>query len=91
MSDFEGPREQYKSSTVSFLLTELETGIIFADIAAASNDQDTKLSNVRNARKAYATVIRFLPTIALSPSEKEQISVSLSALRSALERVGSIY
>jgi hypothetical protein len=40
---FEALREKYKSSTISFLLTELETGMTFARIAAESNDEEKKL------------------------------------------------
>jgi hypothetical protein len=71
-----------------FLRTELFAGITRANIARNTPDESKKERNRREARKAYDTVLRFLPQMYLSEKEKEQIDSKLAALKSALRSLG---
>ena len=50
-------------TSVEFLLTDLETGLTFMDVAQTSGNQEIKQRNHTNAHVAYDTVIRLLPKV----------------------------
>jgi hypothetical protein len=51
-----------RNSIVDLMTTEIELGLTFAQVAKTSRNAETKARNLQNARKAYATVARFLAT-----------------------------
>lgn len=46
-------REQFEANRVQFVLTELDTGMTFCDVAKSSADPEKIKRNVTNACKAY--------------------------------------
>jgi hypothetical protein len=73
---------------VRFLMSELETGLTFANLAMDSSDAEKIATNTRNARKAYETILRFLPETALTQTDEREIAAALSALQSELQVLG---
>ncbi|HYX52221.1 MAG TPA: hypothetical protein VE783_02140 [Candidatus Limnocylindrales bacterium] len=73
-----------------FLLTELRTGITFANVALTAPKYDPgKLSrNRKNARKAYDTFCKFRDRVALSTSDLAELEEIATQLRSALQQLG---
>jgi hypothetical protein len=70
---------------LSFLRTELETGLSFSRLALNANDPDTA---TRNARLAYDTALRFLGRVALTPAESEELDAKFTQLKTALKNLG---
>jgi len=73
-----------------FLITELRTGLTFAGIAARSSDPERARRSGHNARKAYDTAQKFLPSTVLTASELRQIDEKMKALKRALASLGEL-
>jgi hypothetical protein len=76
------------SAGTEFLRAELLAGITRAKIAQNTPDESKKQRNLREARKAYDAILRFLPRTFLSPEEKEQIDSKLIDLKFVLRSLG---
>jgi glycerol dehydrogenase-like iron-containing ADH family enzyme len=74
-----------------FLMTDLDVGITFAEIALDSNDQDKIKRNTENARKAYETVLHFLPQTTPTQAERAKINEKAASLKSLLQRLGETF
>lgn len=75
----------------AFLITELDTGLTFAGIAAqAQSDEGKAKRNRRNARKAYDTVLHFLATSVLTSAEDTLVRRKREQLRKALVLLGEV-
>jgi hypothetical protein len=77
-----------KRTGAEFLITDLDTAMVFMDVADTSGDKETVARNQRNARKAYNTVLGFLSTLALMPSDRQAVESKLAVLKARLEAVG---
>jgi hypothetical protein len=73
---------------LSFLRTELETGLSFSVVALDANDPEKATRNRANARLAYDTALRFLERVALTPAESEELDAKFTQLRAALKKLG---
>ena len=73
---------------VDFLLTDLETGHTFLDIADLTEAPQTYSRNHERAREAYFTVLRLLPRVTPDTDEKDRIQQRLAQLRKRLEDAG---
>ena len=73
---------------IDFLRCELDTGLTLSKLALDARRQDRRSRNSLNARKAYDTVVRFIPRVNLTPQETEEIKFRLAQLRLALESLG---
>jgi len=60
MVNYAQATKSFWDSTLSFVLTELETANAFADIALKSDDAHRASRNRLNARKAYDTALQFM-------------------------------
>lgn len=56
--DFD-PRRSFERSVQQFMLTEANTGIVFASIALDALADEKRQRNLLNAQKAYDTLTRF--------------------------------
>jgi hypothetical protein len=76
------------TTSIEFLLTDLETAFTFMDVAQTSGDQEVKQRNHTNARLAYDTVTRFLPKVKPTAAQQQAIDEKLTLLKARLEAVG---
>src|SRR5262249_20555027 len=76
------------SSEVEFLRAELDTGLTMARIALAATREDKTNRNRTYARKAYDSLLRFIPRARLTPKETDEIKLQLEVLRSKLLELG---
>ena len=81
-------RSDLNTTSIGFLLTDLETALTFLDVAQTSHDQETKQRNHKNAHVAYDTVIRLLPNVKPTAAQQQAIDEKLSLLKARLEAVG---
>jgi hypothetical protein len=70
---------------IEFLLTELDTGLVFLKVAAAAKSAERVLRNRENARLAYNTVLRFLPIVKLGAEERKVFDQKLAELKAQLD------
>jgi hypothetical protein len=72
---------------VEFLIIELDLASTFLDIADASRLEETKCRNHKNARRAYDTVLAFLPKLTMNEVERQLMESRLTLLKTRLEAV----
>jgi hypothetical protein len=73
---------------VDFLFTECGLGVTFLNLADNTSIPETAQRNRENARKAYDTILRYMPKLVLSAAESQFIEKKLSALKTRLEAAG---
>lgn len=85
-------RSELNESSVSFLRTELDLGNTFVGIAqSADKDQEKAERNRAHGRKAYDTVLRFLPDLSLTAAEQTEFQDKLAVLKAALLALGEVF
>lgn len=74
-----------------FLMTEVECGLTFAHIATTAHPDDkAKIQrNIANAHKAYYTITKFAPRVAMSGEASAELNAGLARLRSVLQELGT--
>ena len=75
-------------SEMVFLRTELQTGLTLSKIALEAADQDKIERNRANARKAYDSLMHFMPKATLKAEEADEIRIGLARLKSELQQLG---
>ena len=81
-------RRQFENNRVQFLLTELDTGAVFCEVAKASNNPEKTKRNVGNARTAFDTILRFQDGATFDAKEKSEFEQKFSHLKSLLKELG---
>ena len=71
-----------------FLRSEIDTGLTLAKIALDAHRRDRRNRNRLNARKAYDTVMRFMPRVNLTPEETSEMKIRVEHLKAELVRLG---
>ena len=82
------PFDNAFGAKAEFLRAELETGLTLAAIALDAADERKTNRNRTNARKAYDSLLRFIPRAQLTPKETDEIKSALEVLRSKLLELG---
>jgi hypothetical protein len=70
------------------LSIELDLASVFLDVAAASRLEETTCRNHKNARRAYDTVLAFLPRLTMNEVERRFMESRLALLKARLEADG---
>lgn len=73
------------SAQVSFLLTELDLGTTFAEIAANTKNRNHKTQLVSSTYTVIQTVTYFLSRCKLDASDETEIRLRIDSLQSKLE------
>ncbi len=73
---------------VSFLRTELDTGLAFSRLALRTSDSRKAIRTTAQARLAYDTASHFLNRVALTPAESKELAAKFVKLRVALAKLG---
>jgi len=73
---------------IQFIRAEVLTGLTFAKIALGSRHQEKTDRNRANARKAYDTLLRFMPRDNATPGAWEEIRAQVEELKSHLQQLG---
>lgn len=85
-------RSELNENGVSFLRTELDLGNTFVGIAqSADKDQEKAERNRAHGRKAYDSVLRFLPDVSLTTAEQTEFQDKLAVLKAALMALGEVF
>jgi hypothetical protein len=81
--------EDFSASGFEFLMTEVGTGLTFAEIALGAGDDLDKIErNTLNARKAYEAVLRFRDRVQMSEVQSEALDRKIKQLRTDLLQLG---
>ena len=87
MSD--APREvRADCAEIEFLRAELLTGLTLSKIAREARHDDKRERNRLNARKAYDSILRFMPKVDIVSEDLMDIRSKLEQLRSELQLLG---
>ena len=73
---------------VEFLLSDLDTGLTFTDVAIVTNSPGGSSRNFNKALEVYRTVTRLLPRVSPSADERSRIDSRLAELKRRLEKAG---
>ena len=76
---------------VTFVLTDLDVGLTFMDVADTTHNAQTARRNDSNARTAYDTVVRLLEKLSPSDAERRVIEAKLAILKNRLQAVGQTF
>jgi hypothetical protein len=75
-------------SGLSFLNAELHTGLALSRVATTARSPEKKQRNLTNARKAYDSILHYLPGSHLTPAEASDFDLRLDELREVLKSLG---
>lgn len=75
-------------SAMAFLNAELHTGLTLSRVAKIATSQEKRDRNRVNARKAYDSILHYLPGSHLNASEAKDFELKLEELRSVLKSLG---
>jgi hypothetical protein len=83
---------EFDAAGWNFLMTEIGCGLTFVRLAQCSqpDEREKYKRSVRNARKAYDTVIKFWGRIAMNDEQLTQLSAGLGRLENALRDLGGL-
>ena len=76
------------AADIKFLRAELVTGLTLCKIAREASHEDKRERNRLNARKAYDSILRFMPKADIVSEELNDIRLRLEQLRSELRLLG---
>ena len=82
--DWEHLQREAAAAQLSFLGTEVETGITFARIARSARDRRKISRNLTSARKAYETVTAYLGHLRPETPGLERIRIRVATLQEML-------
>jgi hypothetical protein len=92
MRDISSLRDDLNRTTVEFLRTDLDTGIMLARIATgARKNSERRERNTRNARMAYDTVEKLRRQAPMSTEIRNALDEKIGLLRSLLEVLGESF
>lgn len=83
--DWKHLRNETMATQLTFLDTELKTGLTFARLASKAHNPDKVSRNLMNARKAYDAIIGYLSTFPPQTPGVEVIRENLKALKEMIQ------
>jgi len=83
--DWKHLQNETAAAQLSFLDTELKTGMTFARLALKASNAGKVSRNRENARKAYDTIKAYLGDLPAETPELEEIREKLKTLRQMIE------
>lgn len=83
--DWKHLQNETAAAQLSFLETELKTGLTFARMASTAKNPDKISRNLMNARKAYDAITGYLANFPQQTPETEGIRQKLKALHEMIE------
>lgn len=91
MQDIAQTLRDTNTISLEFLNVELDTGLLFAEIAAGSNNAEKTARNRANARIAYDTVLRFIGSVSMTDAESESLGLKMATLKRDLQALGESF
>jgi hypothetical protein len=89
MADILSSLDQLRHTGAEFLIADLRTAIVFADMALQSAQPDVIRRNRDNALKAWRTVARYLSKSHLSEEDANAVSALFVRLKEKLASPGA--
>jgi hypothetical protein len=83
--------ETNQTNLITFINVDLDAALTFTRIALTSDNTEIVARTRHNARKAYDTIIGYMPRIASNREQLKQIKSKLERLKSELEELGEIF
>jgi predicted RNA-binding Zn ribbon-like protein len=81
-------RNDFNDRRLVLIKTELDVGFTFASIALQADDENKRLRNCENARKAYDTALHILSTTEVTQGDADGIYEKIAHLKGALIELG---
>lgn len=91
MKDLAQRLRDTNTASVEFLNVEVDTGLVFAELATRSDNVQKTARNRANARVAYDTVLRFIGLVSMTDAESESMALKLSQLKLLLQDLGESF
>ena len=83
--DWKHLQNETAAAQLSFLDTEVKTGLTFARLALKARDAGKVSRNLLNARKAYKTITTYLADVPAQTGELEGIREKLKTLQEMIQ------
>lgn len=81
-------RKQFEENQVAFVFTELDTGATFCGVAKTSSEPEKVSRNLKNARTAYYTALKFAREIDFDSESRIEFEAKMDRLKSLLVSLG---
>ena len=82
------PRETSTAAHFEFVLSDLDLGATFCEVALNTRNKESKERNIRNAEKAYKTALYLCERLRLGIAEQTRFDEKARHLKGLLERLG---
>lgn len=86
--DVERLRQQVEDQRVTFVLTEIDTGITFCQVALSTSDPEKRSRNIENALIGLRTALRFAQTPERDLRTDDGFRKKLAHLQDLLRELG---
>lgn len=80
--------EQSNQAGIGFLLTELETALVFLNVAETTRSEEAATRNRGNARVAYESVLRYQGRVHFEKHEKVPFDDKVALVKQGLVAAG---
>lgn len=90
MEPFAKLREEANLAAADFVLTELDTGITFLDVADTTAVEESRLRNRENANTAYETVLRYRDRVLFNEVQQSEYDTKFNELQNRLKDAGFV-
>lgn len=77
-----------ENGEIEFLRAEVQTGLTFARIALGARHQEKRDRNRVNAKKAYDTLLRYMPKDHATWGAWDDVRAKIAELKSQLQQLG---
>ena len=81
-------QEQAKTVTVELLLTDSAMALTLLDLADTTRVATNRIRRLKEARKAYETILRFAAKLDMADEQRELLEQRLSRIHGRLLRAG---
>jgi hypothetical protein len=80
--------QQLNATNADFLIIDVETALTFTQLALETDNQEKKVRNRKNARKAYDTILHLWDNVTFTPTQEGHMHEMIGRLKSDLELLG---
>lgn len=90
VDQFLGALDDANKASINFLKVDLETALLFSQMALQTKDSIKKHRNTHAARRAYDTIMRLSANVHPTAADADFLTRNLGLLKCDLERLGEV-
>jgi hypothetical protein len=80
--------QQLNATNADFLKIDVQTALTFTGLALETDNEEKKIRNRKNARKAYDTILHLWDNVTFTPTDEGYMHEKMGRLKGDLELLG---